>query len=525
MNFELLLLDSTACPYCFWKVLLMMLIPFLLGLLLGYWLWYKYKSRVEELESERDRLKAKLTDMEKDLASLRYQHDELKKDNETLRVSLHKCEANNSVLKTKLLAHEANILKLESEISSLGSKLSIAAAAAGAGGKKKSGYESGFTYNTAFKNDELQIIEGIGPKIEQLLKGGGYTNWGLLAEADTDDLKKVLSDAGLEYQLYNIESWKIQAGLANDGKWKELVDYQKSLDSPMSVGYAFLPSKVEKMYDELNIMPGVEGRDIDLGTLAMELDELETANDALRYSMGQYASERVGLKEENLRLTAELAALTAASADSAVGRGMDEVAAVSMGTVFEEDNLQIIEGVGPKIEGLLKDAGYTTWSAIAASSYDDLKKVLDDAGPSYRIHEPKSWSRQAKLAHEGKWDDLVEYQKHLDSGRGDKGDFDTPSKVEKLFVQFLGFTNKADDLKIVEGIGPKIEKLLKDAGINNWEELSNAATEKIQEILDAAGSRYRLADPSTWARQAGLAHQGKWDELKTLQDILDGGKE
>ena len=82
-----------------------------------------------------------------------------------------------------------------------------------------------------------------------------------------------------------------------------------------------------------------------------------------------------------------------------------------------------------------------------------------------------------------------------------------------------------DDLKLIEGIGPKIEGLLNEAGIHTWAELANADLAKLQAILDEAGSRYRMHDPATWAKQAGLAAEGKWDELETYQDHLQGGKE
>ncbi len=81
-----------------------------------------------------------------------------------------------------------------------------------------------------------------------------------------------------------------------------------------------------------------------------------------------------------------------------------------------------------------------------------------------------------------------------------------------------------DDLKIVEGIGPKIEELLHKAGIKTWKALSDTSEGRIKEILDAAGPSYQIHDPSTWAKQAGLADQGKWDELKKWQDELDAGK-
>lgn len=84
---------------------------------------------------------------------------------------------------------------------------------------------------------------------------------------------------------------------------------------------------------------------------------------------------------------------------------------------------------------------------------------------------------------------------------------------------------KPDDLKIVEGIGPKIEQLLKEGGINNWEDLANAAVDRLKEILEAAGSRYQIHDPSSWPAQAKFAVEGKWDDLKDYQEMLIGGRD
>ncbi len=89
----------------------------------------------------------------------------------------------------------------------------------------------------------------------------------------------------------------------------------------------------------------------------------------------------------------------------------------------------------------------------------------------------------------------------------------------------LGKKWKQDDLKIVEGIGPKIEELYYNAGIKTWKTLSETAIEKSQAILDSAGERYSVHNPATWAKQAQLAYHGKWQELKDWQDALDGGKQ
>ncbi len=84
---------------------------------------------------------------------------------------------------------------------------------------------------------------------------------------------------------------------------------------------------------------------------------------------------------------------------------------------------------------------------------------------------------------------------------------------------------KQDDLKIIEGIGPKIEQLLHDGGITTWLELSLTPVSRLQEILDAAGPRYQVHNPSTWPAQAKFAHEGKFDELKEYQDMLTGGRD
>ena len=83
---------------------------------------------------------------------------------------------------------------------------------------------------------------------------------------------------------------------------------------------------------------------------------------------------------------------------------------------------------------------------------------------------------------------------------------------------------KADDLKKIEGIGPKIAKLLKEDGISSFQQLADAPLTQLQQVLENAGPRFRMHKPGTWSKQAALAAKGKWDQLKTLQDQLNGGK-
>lgn len=82
-----------------------------------------------------------------------------------------------------------------------------------------------------------------------------------------------------------------------------------------------------------------------------------------------------------------------------------------------------------------------------------------------------------------------------------------------------------DNLKQIEGIGPKIEQLLKNDGIKTFEALSKAKTERLKEILKNGGDRFRMHDPGTWPRQAKMAAKGEWIKLVRWQDEMDGGKE
>ena len=86
-------------------------------------------------------------------------------------------------------------------------------------------------------------------------------------------------------------------------------------------------------------------------------------------------------------------------------------------------------------------------------------------------------------------------------------------------------TRSAYNLKIIEGIGPKIEQILKEAGIDTWVKLSMTNPDEIRSLLiSKGGSSYRAHDPRTWPYQAKLAAEGLWKDLKDYQDRLSGGK-
>lgn len=97
------------------------------------------------------------------------------------------------------------------------------------------------------------------------------------------------------------------------------------------------------------------------------------------------------------------------------------------------------------------------------------------------------------------------------------------AEVRTRLAHATADAGEPDDLQRIEGIGPKISTVLQAAGITTFSRLAAASVEQLNNILRAGGIS-RIADPSTWPQQAGLAAAGDWDGLAQLQDTLKGGR-
>ena len=85
--------------------------------------------------------------------------------------------------------------------------------------------------------------------------------------------------------------------------------------------------------------------------------------------------------------------------------------------------------------------------------------------------------------------------------------------------------SKGDDLTKIEGVGPKAAEALVNAGLETFAKVAKAEADKMKEILTEASSRMAHLDPTSWPKQAQMAADEKWDELKTWQDSVKGGVE
>ena len=130
--------------------------------------------------------------------------------------------------------------------------------------------------------------------------------------------------------------------------------------------------------------------------------------------------------------------------------------------------------------------------------------------------EVDAWSKKFDLLQSDSGADITKSGAHL----AETIPFDTV-----LAANALGKKVVKDDLKIVEGIGPKIEELFHNAGIKTWKDLAETTVEKCQQILNDAGNRYKMHQPESWPNQSEMAYLGKWNELKEWQDSVIGGKE
>ena len=199
-----------------------------------------------------------------------------------------------------------------------------------------------------------------------------------------------------------------------------------------------------------------------------------------------------------------------------------QVPVVGLGEGATADDLTLIDNIGPFLQKKLNEVDIYRFEQIAGWSDADITTYTELIEYIPGIIERDDWVGQARALSmsEAAYGAPISSE---DSGGTEETPAPAPAEQEVVDVSAL-VERKGDDLKIVEGIGPKIETILKASGILTLEELADADTDQLRSILDDAGSRFRSHDPKTWAVQAGLAADGKLDELKAWQKELKGGK-
>lgn len=202
------------------EILLMLLVAFLLGLLLGYILWYKWQKLYNELNAEHNRLKALHLELEKEHVGLKYQHEQCEKDNASLRTKVMSLEGEVTGLRFRLEKCESDMAVAMSSVNAAPDLATASAAPI---------FMAATMVAEPVSADDLKVVEGIGPKIEQLCNGIGVRTFAELAATPVDRLQQMLDDAGPAYRTADPATWPHQAQLAAEGKWDELKTYQDFL--------------------------------------------------------------------------------------------------------------------------------------------------------------------------------------------------------------------------------------------------------------------------------------------------------
>lgn len=81
-----------------------------------------------------------------------------------------------------------------------------------------------------------------------------------------------------------------------------------------------------------------------------------------------------------------------------------------------------------------------------------------------------------------------------------------------------------DDLKKLEGIDSRIEKLLNEAGIKSYAKLATMDRNHLKSLLEKGGSQFKMNEPKSWPYQAELAAKDNWNRLKEYQEFLLNGR-
>ena len=278
------------------------------------------------------------------------------------------------------------------------------------------------------ERDDLTIIEGIGPKIAELLNQHDIYTFAQLADTSVPDLETILRGAGTRFQTANPETWPRQARLAANREWPRLDALKAQLQggvrrpSAVEVAAAAAAAAAEPPKpppsDDLTIIEGIGPKiaellnQHDIYTFAQLADTSVPDLETILRSGGtrfQTANPETWPRQARLAANREWPRLDALKAQlqGGVRRPVSE----------PQDDLAVIEGIGPKIAEILYQNSIKTYAQLARMEPARLRLILDEAGPAYRVADPTSWPEQASWAAVGNWDRLQTLKDELDAGR------------------------------------------------------------------------------------------------------------
>ena len=367
--------------------------------------------------------------------------------------------------------------------------------------------------------DDFTKIEGVGPKIAELLNAGGITSFAQLSTTPPDLIKSVLVAGGPSYANHDPSTWPDQAMLAASGEWGQLKEWQDQLIGGKQPEGTTAPAAVTPDASGMSSLMAADSAAPVAPVAPADQDDLTKIE-----GVGPVIGELLGAggitsfaqlpSTPTDQIQSILNAGGLSSHDPATWPAQAQMAADGKwhelkvwqdeldggNPVAPSDDLTKIEGIGPKIAEHLAANGITSYALLSQATPAQLSEILASGG--YSAHDPGTWPQQSGMAAAGDWDNLKVWQDELDGGK---------------------VVSAPDDLTKVEGIGPKVAEILNANGITTFAQLAGTSPEAIGEWLTAAGGMMANMKPGTWPKQAEMAAAGQWDELQVWQDELDGG--
>lgn len=340
------------------EILVMLAGAFLLGLWLGWVLWNRYKQAFDKLRLDYDVLQTSVTSLNAELSTFKSKVGALDKEREDLVARLAATDRENTDLQLKIATMQADMAELVTENRQLETEVILNAG-------------------------EAETIEGNADLAEPTPSADPEPEINLAAITEDDTL--------LDTETSDADTTVIDLSVEPETSAPDTAP-----ELPTAGAEPFV------VHDDENFR--------------FVMQDHEEAAMSLTSARSAAAPEA---DDDDPFSDLAFSSLTARSAPAPVATEevADDTTAPVAFVPLQQDDLKIVEGIGPKIEELLFKAGIHTYSELAAAPVSRLKEILNEAGPRFTMHDPGTWSAQALLAANGEWENLKAYQGFLDSGK------------------------------------------------------------------------------------------------------------
>ncbi len=200
---------------------------------------------------------------------------------------------------------------------------------------------------------------------------------------------------------------------------------------------------------------------------------------------------------------------------AAVAGGIALTAIGIPAAIGKADDLLIIKGIGPKLNGILNGLGITRFDQIANWTAGDVDKVDDHLGQFQDRIGREEWIPQAKLLAAGnmpEWERIYGTVKTAVAGAG---------ALAMLAIGIPAAVGSADNLLQIKGIGPKLNTLLVGLGITRFDQIAAWGAAEIDKVDDHLGTFKNRITRDSWVEQAGLLAKGMVAEFEAKFGKLD----